>query len=354
MNMKQLRYIAATVASLLLFTACEQHFDRIPDERAVIAEDSPEAWQPTLSILDLIENYDDDNNKGEDGAGLFTINPIDAPEDVIVRGRIITDDAQGNVYKYIVIQSLDDDRTCLKISIDAGSISGMYPLGQVINVKCNGLIIGHYAGAPQLGVRGYRNDNKIREEPGRIPYTLAMEHIQKIGLPDPDKIVKEKITLKEITQFSPKLDCFKIVEIENVYFTGYNDDGDKLNSEIIPFPTDGQNISSILDKYELNPTFAPSTYSADKGYNIGFPRSREIKDGSGATDVYISTSEYARFADHRLPKFGSSNTSTITAIVGWYQDNAKYDGSWQLTIRSLSDLGDGFVDINGKPYKTTL
>ncbi len=349
MNMKQFKYIIATALSLLFFTACEEHFHKITEDNTLIPEDSPEAWQPTLTIRELIENYDDDSNKGEDGAGLFTINPIDAPEDVIIRGRVISDDAQGNVYKYIVIQSLDDDHTCLKISIDAGSISGMYPLGQLINVKCNGLIIGHYAGAPQLGVRGYRNDNKIREEPGRIPYTLALKHIQKIALPAPEKIVKEKMTLKQISQFSQKLDCFKIVEIENVYFTGYNDDGDKLNSEIIPFPTDGEDVEAILKKYELNPTFAPSTYSTDKEYNIGFPRSREIKDGSGANDVYISTSEYARFADHRLPKFGSANTGTVTAIVGWYQDNAKYDGSWQLTIRSLDDL-EGFKDINGNPF----
>ncbi len=334
--MKQLKYIVVAWASLMMFAACEKEFDAIPETVATVAEDSPEAWQETVSIKELIEEFDKLD-------GLFTINPIEAGEkDIIVKGRIISDDRAGNIYKYIVIQSLDDDHTCLKVSIDAGSISGMLPLGQVIAIRCNGLILGRYAAAPQLGVRGYRNDNKIREEPGRIPYTLAMKHIQKIGQPDVSKIYIEEMTLKEISELD-KYGYFKIVKIKDVYFTGYDDDGKKLNSEVLPFPTTGQGVTTALAKYALNPTFAPSTYDTSKKYNIGFPRSREIADGSGV-NMYISTSEYARFADHRIPTPGSRNTGDVTAIVGWFQDNAAYAGSWQLTIRSLNTP---FADLEG-------
>ena len=283
------------------YTACEKEFDAIPEDFATVPEGSDEAWPQTVTIKDLIENFDTKE-------GLFTIDTIDSPNDIIVRGRIITDDRAGNVYKYFVIQSLDDDHTCLKVSVDAGSLSGMLPLGQVVAIRCNGLVLGRYAAAPQLGVRGYRNDNKIREEPGRIPYTLAMKHIQKIGTPDPSKIVVEEKTLKEITEMD-KYGYFKIVKIKDV------------------------------------PTFAPATYDNNKKYNIGFPRSREIADDSGNTvDVYISTSEYARFADRRIPTPGSGNKGEITAIVGWFQDNEAYDGTWQLTVRSLDKP---FADLKG-------
>ena len=314
--MRQLKYIGVVFAALMLFTACEKEFDAIPEDFATVPEGSDEAWPQTVTIHDLIENFDTKE-------GLFTIDTIDSPNDIIVRGRVITDDRAGNVYKYFVIQSLDDDHTCLKVSVDAGSLSGMLPLGQVVAIRCNGLVLGRYAAAPQLGVRGYRNDNKIREEPGRIPYTLAMKHIQKIGTPDPSKIVK----------------------IKDVYFTGYDSDGKKLNDEILPFPSDGKNVTAALAKYALNPIFAPSTYSADKKYNIGFPRSRVIADDSGNTvDVYISTSEYARFADRRIPTPGSDNKGEITAIAGWFQDNEAYDGTWQLTVRSLDKP---FADLKG-------
>lgn len=335
--MKQLKYIGAVLLALTMFTACEKEFDAVPEEIATVPEGSAEAWAQTVTIKELIENFDTKE-------GLFTIDTIDAEEDIVVRGRIITDDRAGNVYKYFVIQSLEDDHTCLKVSVDAGSLSGMLPIGQVVAIRCNGLVLGRYAEAPQLGVRGYRNDNKIREEPGRIPYTLAMKHIQKIGNPDPSKIVVEEMTLKQITELD-KYGYFKIVKIKNAYFTGYDSDGEKLNDEVVPFPTDGQGVTTALAKYGQNPTFAPATYDNNKKYNIGFPRSREIADDSGnTTSVSISTSEYARFADHRLPVFGSDNRGDITAIVGWFRDNAAYPGSWQLTIRSLDNP---FADLEG-------
>lgn len=243
--MRQLKYIGVVFAALMLFTACEKEFDAIPEDFATVPEGSDEAWPQTVTIHDLIENFDTKE-------GLFTIDTIDSPNDIIVRGRVITDDRAGNVYKYFVIQSLDDDHTCLKVSVDAGSLSGMLPLGQVVAIRCNGLVLGRYAAAPQLGVRGYRNDNKIREEPGRIPYTLAMKHIQKIGTPDPSKIVVEEKTLKEITEMD-KYGYFKIVKIKDVYFTGYDSDGKKLNDEILPFPSDGKNVTAALAKYALNP-----------------------------------------------------------------------------------------------------
>lgn len=335
--MKQLKYIGAVLFALAMFTACEKEFDAVPEEIATVPEGSAEAWVQTVTIKDLIENFDTKE-------GLFTIDTIDSPNDIVVRGRIITDDRAGNVYKYFVIQSLEDDHTCLKVSVDAGSLSGMLPLGQVVAIRCNGLVLGRYAGAPQLGVRGYRNDNKIREEPGRIPYTLAMKHIQKIGSPDPSKIAIEEMTLKQITELD-KYGYFKIVKIKNAYFTGYDSDGEKLNDEVEPFPSDGQNVTTALAKYGQNPTFAPCTYDSSKKYNIGFPRSREIADDSGnTTSVSISTSEYARFADRRLPVCEPDNRGDITAIVGWFQDNAAYAGSWQLTIRSLDTP---FADLEG-------
>ncbi len=351
--MKQYKYIVAVAALAFTFTACEKKFDEIPETIAVVAEDSDEAWQPTHGIHEFIEDWDNDET------GPFTINPIESPNDIIVRGRIITDDTQGNVYKYIVIQSIDSNHTCLKISIDAGSISGMLPLGQVINVRCNGLILGRYAEAPQLGVRSYRNDNKKREEPGRIPYTLAMKHIQKVGLPEPHKIFVEEMTLKQINALDKKFDGFKIVRIKDAYFTGYSEEKSskyKLNAvdAMVPFPTDGidkSELDNVLAKYALNPTFAPSTYSYYKAsetyYNIGFPRSRQINDGTA--DGYVATSEYARFADHLLPAFDANNKGTVTAIVGWYNDSGS-DGDWQLTIRSLKDL-EGFKDFNGNPFE---
>ena len=332
--MKYNKYTWALLATLGFTMAGCAKFDPIPADQLIVGDDA--AWSETMSIADFKQTFDLKDS-------VFSINYIDTESEVIIKGRVTSTDVAGNIYKYMVIQDTQTGEA-LKVSVDAGSLSGMLPIGQVVAIRCNGLVLGRYAGAPQLGVRGYRNDNKIREEPGRIPYTLAMKHIQKIGNPDPSKIVIEEMTLKQITELD-KYGYFKIVKIKNAYFTGYDSDGKKLNDVVYPFPTDGQGVTTALAKYGQNPTFAPATYDSSKKYNIGFPRSREIADDSGnTTSVSISTSEYARFADRRLPVFGSDNRGDITAIVGWFQDNAAYAGSWQLTIRSLDNP---FADLEG-------
>ena len=75
----------------------------------------------------------------------------------------------------MVIEDLQT-KQALKVSVDAGSLGGIFPLGQIVAIKCNGLVMGRYAEMPQLGVAGYRDDDKIRFEPGRIPYSLVPSH----------------------------------------------------------------------------------------------------------------------------------------------------------------------------------
>ncbi|MFT3753847.1 MAG: DUF5689 domain-containing protein [Paludibacter sp.] len=68
-------------------------------------------------------------------------------------------------------------------------------------------------------------------------------------------------------------------------------------------------------------------------------RNREkFKNGTGSS--VIATSEFANFAQHRLP--AATYKGNITVIVSWYRDKASNDGNYQLTIRTLGDLGKGF------------
>ena len=71
--MRQLKYIGVVFAALMLFTACEKEFDAIPEDFATVPEGSDEAWPQTVTIKDLIENFDTKE-------GLFTIDTIDSLE----------------------------------------------------------------------------------------------------------------------------------------------------------------------------------------------------------------------------------------------------------------------------------
>lgn len=306
--MMKKQYIWAAVAALAMSMSSCAKFEPVPEGTGVITEAEADALTPTMSIADFKATFDVKDS-------LFTINYVDTESNLYVRGRVITSDESGNIYKYFVMQ---DTYTgdALKVSVDAGSLSGALPIGQEIVINCKGLVVGRYADMAQLGVETY-NTSKSRIEPGRIPYTEFMARVQYVGNPDESKIICEEMTIQEInSRINDDTLYGRLVRIKDVHFTGLGDDGEKLK--------------------EADKIFAPSTYNGT--YNVGYPQSRQIADSNGNV-AYLSTSEYARFADYKLP---STNVwGDVVAIVGYYKDKVDRDGELQLTIRSLEDL-DGF------------
>lgn len=296
-----------SVGVVILLQACYPNFTDIPlvqvqgEERAV-----------TYTIAEVISEFTTPTS-------LFSVTQIKSNEDVVIKGIVTSEDNAGNIYKYIIVQEEGDNAQALRISIDAGSLSGIYPLGQRVTVKLNDLWIGNYAQSPQVGVY-YANTTKtpVREEPGRIAKVISDQYIMPYGMPVPSAVVPKEMTIAEIRAAGPEL-YNRLVKIKNATFTGKGKD----NKTSLP--------ATITDAEKI---FAPST----KG--VGYPQSREITDGTGS--IFIATSEYARFANKKLP----TGTGDIVALVGWYNDRDKDKDPTkiyhQLTIRSLSDLGVGF------------
>jgi len=329
--MKIQNIIAGLVVSAALLTACTKtEYNAIP-----VSQLLGDSLPTTISIhkLDSLYNtsldvYTDTLNKN---AGLFTVRLI--PEDttyMVINGVITSSDVEGNIYKYIVIQELGKDGQAIKISIDAGSLSGIWPVGQKVSVKLNGLYLGKYAQSFQIGTRFVNLDkikldtlhhkNIYRIEPGRIPLPIAMQAIHAYGMPNANLIKTDTMTIAQIRQSGMSM-VNKLVCIKNAYFTGRGADY-------------GLPATIIKDADYI---FAPSTGG------IGYPQSREIQDGSGFS-IFISTSEYSKFATYKLPT--SNYRGNITSIVGWYNDkDVPFSQSkiyYQLTMRGLFDLGKGF------------
>lgn len=387
--MKAFKYIACIFWASVMLVNCTNDFDAIPEGSVILPEDTKEGTA-TMTIGELVDRYDridtlyvyDEDTLHITGDGrmytlnnetkpyynqipwnleykdkvikiqretsvtykdLFTNVPIESDKEIYIRGRVISSDTAGNIYKYMVIEDLKT-RQSLKVSVDAGSLGGIFPLGQVVAIKCNGLVMGRYAEMPQLGVSGYRDDDKTRFEPGRIPYSLVPNHFLRIGKPDASKVIADTLTIKELlakdSTYYGRLVCIK-----NAEFTNKNDNGKTLGQRDPLVILNEKNVDDGI--YELNPIFAPSTYSTTKKYNIGYPVSRGIKDATGT--CFISTSEYANFAETLIPKIG--DVGNITAIVGWFKDknntSSTENGKIQLTIRALSDL-DGFESLGQK------
>lgn len=305
--MKNIKIFSALLIVLAMLTACNQtEFDPISPDTLM-----GEKWESTYTIAQLKTDF-------LKSSGLFVADSIGSSSDVIINGIVTSSDDEGNVYKYIVVQEEGVNAQAMKISIDAGSLSAIYPLGQRVSIRCNELFIGKYAEGPQMGIY-YFNTEKSRVEPGRIPKLISDKHISAYGMPVPSAVIADTMTIAQIKAAGISV-ANKLVCIKNAFFTGK-----------------GSNFGLPGTITAAEQIFAPSTNG------IGYPQSREIQDGSGAS-VFVSTSEYAKFATKKLP--ASTYKGNITAIIGWYNDKDAVPSPskiyHQLTLRSIKDLGKGF------------
>lgn len=330
--MKTNKIISLLALTALLAVACEPNHEPIPVENnADIAA--------TYTLQGFLETFLTDSGvlfpvrtraNGENGTGLFSVDTLPTyGEDIIIKGRVVSDDYSGNLYKTLVIQDTQYPEQGLRISVDASNISGLYPMGQVISIRCNGLAVGKYATQPQLAVPSYNNNTdaqnasqKVGWAPGRIPLPRFRAAVTAIGLPEPEKIVVDTMTIAEILASTPQEMEGRLVCIKNAYFNQKYSDYGNLADLTNGDPARDENAK----------VFAPTT-----GF-LNFPQGRAIEDGSGKW-ILVSTSEYAKFAYTVIPE--AEYVGTVTGIVGNYRDNAKYepgDDDWSITLRSLDDL----------------
>ena len=128
-----------------------------------------EEWQPvfTFSYEDgkafTPVNMDSEVNATiADIKALYTSHgaPVDILDNKIIKGEVTTSDEDGNVYREIYIQDATG-AICLKLG--RSSSYDDYKVGQILYVKCRGLVVGEYgyksgnyggAGLLQLGLKG--------------------------------------------------------------------------------------------------------------------------------------------------------------------------------------------------------
>lgn len=261
-------------------------------------------------LNDSIRRYRSRATKG-DGIYLFSIDTLPSTgEGIYIRARVETDDEGGNFYKTFVLQQIvNGEQQNIRVGVDAAAISGLYPRGQEILIRCNGMAIGRYANQIQLCTPSYNNNinaNKESEKvgwaPGRIDVATFKRNSWRIGMPDESKLQIDTI---DITSFINELNIVanrkkdgRLVCITNVHYTGQlNDNGTAKNCSF-------ENPETATDAN----VFAPTTE------NMNYPQSRFIEDING-NKTLVSVSEYAKMARYYIPGAGSA-----------------YDGEYQYTI----------------------
>jgi len=252
------------------------------------------------SSLYRTRSYGKGTIQGGDTLYLFSIDtlPINGPG-IYIMGRISTDDYGGNFYKSLVIQQVvNNEQQALRISVDAGSISGMYPRGQMILIRCNGLAIGRYANQPQLCVPSYNNNvyadkasQKVGWAPGRIPLARFKKATYFIGSPDESKLVYDVCTIEDLTAnykdiVGARKKDGKLIKVYNIHYSGECTNDQRKLVYCVPLNPDTCKTANV---------FAPTTK------NVGHPQTRFIYDAENSHYIGVSMSEYAKEANYYLP-----------------------------------------------------
>lgn len=306
------------LASIAAFTGCaEKDFDlpkgnpdELPKATYTISQlknDFLFNASPANLISDNSGNSDWNNGKGVVSYNVYN---IASAEDVIINAVVVSTDAGGNIYKKLVLRDLTDGSS-IDVSVDAGSISGVYPEGQRISIRCNDLQIGLYAEMPTIGMTYHNIDNKERWEPGRMPYPIFGKQATNIGLPDTLLAQPVEMTIPQIIAGGQE-SYSKLVILRNVEFG---------NAKEVNYTT------------VFEPVADSTVIFADK--DVTYPTTRMLRDENGNT-INISTSPYAKFQGDYIP--GSGTYYDVIAIVGWYRNKVRYAGEWQLVIQTLGDI----------------
>ena len=275
--MRQFKSYLLMLVAALVVVGCADEFDR-PPVNAPVAENLAKV---NTTIYDLKYKYWNDARNYID-----TIGVNEAGEEIYIKGRVVSSDETGNIYKSLVIQ---DETAALALSINQNSLYTTYRLGQEIVIKATGMYIGKYNGLQQLGYPEWYAQGNAWEATFMAP-ELFQEHAELNGFPQVSKIDTLAVSLGSLPS-DPQGLCkwqSQLVRLDDVTFT----------------EADGTTV------------FANDDASTN----------RNLQDMNGNT-IIVRNSNYADFRSEKLPV----GQGTVVGILSYYGT------AWQLLLRSAED-----------------
>jgi len=286
MMKRTLLYIVAALTGAASFTACDNDFEVPP-----VSGKPFETVETNTTLADVKTEY---------WSALSTATTIgyDANGDTLIfKGRVCSSDKSGNIYKNVVIQSVDENgqQVAFTFAVNAYDIYEKFAYGQEVAVKATGLEIGNYRSLLQLGSISGSSMTFMDE-------STFFEHVVATApFADKKSVVITPTTIAELNTVKADAQQLmmwqsRIVKIENVSFV-----------------------------------------EAGKPCALGENVSRYITDESG-NRLAVRMSSHADFKENLLPYGIGSVTGIITT----------FDNSWQLTMIDFDGL-EGFDGEGEEP-----
>ena len=280
-------YLSAMLFAALGITSCDDDWDTPPLAGPVATIEA------NTSIYDLKAKYWFDETNGVDTIGL-----TDEGEHIIIKGRVISSDASGNIYKNLVIQ---DETSAVTFSINQNSLYTDYRMGQEVVIDVTDMYLGKYAGLQQFGWPDF--SDTYGWQTTFMPLEHFQAHAQLNGLPEPAKM-------------------------------------DTICTSISALPTTKEGI--IKMQSQLVRFDGVSFENGGKATFAEYQKTTSQTISDGTASLTVRTSGYANFYGKTLPE----GEGAIVGILGYF------NGSWQLTLRSYEDciFGEPLEGSKTRPF----
>ena len=260
-----------------MVASCNDDFDRPP----MMIPHAAHIDKVNTTILDLKTKY-----WKEDKNYIDTIKLTEAGDSVVIKGRVVSSDESGNIYKNLVIQ---DETAAITISINGNSLYNTYRIGQEIVLPVTGLFIGKYNTLQQLGYPDY--SETYGWQATFLPLAMFQEAAELNGLPNAAEIDTISVKMAELPTTPDGIR--------------------KMQSQLVRF--DGVSFVEADGKT----TFSESESST----------SRNLKDEDSGNTIIVRNSNYANFKSDILPL----GVGSVVGILSYYS------GAWQLLLRDVDD-----------------
>ena len=275
-----------------MVSSCSDDFDRPP----LMVPSAAHIDKVNTTILDLKTKY-----WKEDKNYIDTIKLTEAGDSMVIKGRVISSDESGNIYKNLVIQ---DETAAITISINGNSLYTTYRIGQEVGLPVSGLILGTSNTPHQHGYPDYSDPSGWQAT--FLPLAMCQEKVELNGLPNAAEIDTISVKMAELPTTPDGIR--------------------KMQSQLVRF----DEVSFV--EADGKTTFSESESST----------SRNIKDDQGNT-IIVRNSNYANFKSDILPL----GVGSVVGILSYYS------GAWQLLLRDVDDCIGFETTIKGSkadPY----
>ena len=405
MKIMKITKIFSFIVAAILATGCYEQFDDVPAREAIYDQEAFEQMFPgavRISIAELKYAFGDISNTGVNsgwGNTKYKLigEDIFRDEDVYIKGKVTSDDTEGNVYKSLYIQ---DETTGIELKLN-NDVGIKYKKGTWVYVRLNGLYLGNYRMMLSLGGAPSESWNKAGEHKFYANSNLEIQEIidQHVFAGRPvDEGIKVG-TFEAWLRYAPNVDIITVtpenyvevfnpakIEMEGVFYGTEKTDSNGITRKVFEISQrelmfgrlmrfediechyagvqnqDGvtnpglksgsfENIYPSWLYSDPRPTVSKAWYhwafkediTGRSLYgSVCFTYDHEATVCS-ANGVYaLRTSGYSRFARQNVCK--DRERATITAIYGIYAQKSDYKGnaddyaSYQLTISSINDI----------------